>query len=97
VFSKSLRNPIPSYPIKTGHYGITGSAVRRIRALASIEQKVSVNLANHSYKNKLFEKRDLDKGDESINYFIDSKGFRFFRYAREYRVKKKCRVTHKCQ
>ncbi|MBM9617025.1 hypothetical protein JWJ90_22455 [Desulfobulbus rhabdoformis] len=30
VFSKSLRNPIPSYPIKTGHYGITGSAVKGV-------------------------------------------------------------------
>ena len=50
-------------------------SIRRIRALASVEPKVSVNLANHPHKNKLFEKRDLGKGSESINYFIDSKGF----------------------
>lgn len=50
-------------------------SIRRIRALASVEPKVSVNLANHPHKNKLFENRDLSKGSESINYFIDSKDF----------------------
>lgn len=50
-------------------------SIKRIRALALVEPKVSVNLANHPHKNKLFEKRDLGKRNGSVNYFIDSKGF----------------------
>jgi len=50
-------------------------SMRRIRKIASVEPKVSINLANHPHKNKLFEKRDMGKGSGSINYFIDSKDF----------------------
>ncbi len=50
-------------------------SIRRIRKLASVEPKVSVNLANHPHKNKLFEKKEMGKGSGAINYFIDSKNF----------------------
>ncbi len=50
-------------------------SIKRIRQLASVEPKVSVNLANHPHKNMLFEKKDMGKGSRSINYFIDSNNF----------------------
>ncbi|MZI95753.1 hypothetical protein F9817_21450 [Vibrio sp. CAIM 722] len=36
---------------------------------------MSVNLANHPHKNSLFEKKQLNKENHKVNYFIDSKGF----------------------
>lgn len=50
-------------------------SMRKIRTLASAEPRVSVNLASHPHKNSLFEKRDLGKENDKINYFIDSNGF----------------------
>ena len=50
-------------------------SMRRIRKLALVEPKVSVNLANHPHKNKLFENKELGKRNGAVNYFIDSKNF----------------------